>query len=358
MTKVQVRYIGKPWPNHSAHSGYHQLAAYLGSEVPMPDISAFRGTWLPGRVAVKLAGRSGVAHYDYRAFYHEWAAAREMVRLRQRTVYHVLYGDQFFRYLGRMRLGRRPRVVATFHMPPARLAESFETVEHLSTLDALIVVGSNQVPFFRRAVDESRIHVISHGINTDVFRPGKGADRASRGIKRCLFVGMHERDFETLEAVIEIIEESDVAVAFDVVTAPERQAAFAGRKQVTFYSGVSEEKLIELYQGADVLMQPLVDCTANNAILEGLACGVPILVSDVGAARDYLNNECAEFVAAGDARQMARALVALLEDDGRRQAMAGQARQQAMRFAWDKIADELMTVYQVLYDQEDAAGSL
>jgi glycosyltransferase involved in cell wall biosynthesis len=346
---IEVRFIGKPWPNHSAHAGYHQLAEYLGSNVPMPDISTFRGTWLPGRIAVNMAKRSGVADYGYQAFYHEWSAAKEMLWLKHRTVYHILYGDQFFRYLGRMRLARRARIVASFHLPPKRLEKELKTVEHLSTLDAVIVVGSNQAQFFRGLVDDQRIHVVPHGVDTMVFRPGEGKSRAEQGLKRCLFVGMHERDFEMLEGVIDIVEGYDLAVAFDVVTAPEKEAAFAGRKQVTFHCGVPEENLIELYQRADVLLQPLLDCTANNAILEGLACGVPILASDIGAVRDYLNAECAEFVAAGDARQMATALVGMLKDDGRRRTMAVNARKQALQYGWGQVADRLRGIYETLY---------
>ena len=42
-----------------------------------------------------------------------------------------------------------------------------------------------------------------------------------------------------------------------------------------------------LYQGADLLLLPLIDATANNTLLEGLACGLPVLASDLTGVRDY-----------------------------------------------------------------------
>jgi glycosyltransferase involved in cell wall biosynthesis len=93
-----------------------------------------------------------------------------------------------------------------------------------------------------------------------------------------------------------------------------------------------------------------MDCTANNAILEGLACGTPVVASDVGAVRDYLTEECAVLTEKGDPVAMAESLLALLADHDRRQEMAVNARQQALAFDWAVVADRLQVIYEKLFD--------
>lgn len=349
MKPAVVRFVGKPWPNHSEHSGYHQLISRLGSEVPAPDTSAFLETLFPGRLAVALARRSGVRHYGFQAFFHEWVTAREMFTRRERSVYHVLYGDQFFRYLGRLRLWRGSKLVASFHMPPARLEESLQTVSHLNTLDALVVVGSSQVPYFRSVVSPERIHVVPHGVDTEVFCPAAQPRRSDSRGKTCLFVGMHERDFDTLSAVIDAVRKQDESIEFVLVTSTDKEAKFAGRPGVTFRSGITEESLIELYQQSDVMIQPLLECTANNALLEGLACGLPVIASDLGSVRDYLTDDCAVLVPSGDPGQMAEALLALLKDKDRRRLMGAMARRRALEYDWSRIASQMRCVYDTLF---------
>ena len=113
----------------------------------------------------------------------------------------------------------------------------------------------------------------------------------------------------------------------------------------TVRSGISEAELVDLYRAATLLVMPLHDTTANNAVLEGLACGLPLVASDVGAIRDYVNSKCAALVRPHDARCMAEAILDLLDAPAERQKMAEQARTQALKFAWPTVMQELGRVY-------------
>jgi glycosyltransferase involved in cell wall biosynthesis len=90
---------------------------------------------------------------------------------------------------------------------------------------------------------------------------------------------------------------------------------------------------------------PLHEATANNAILESMACGLPLVVSDIGGIGDYVSPDCGILVRPHDARNMAEAVLDLLSAPSERQRMAEQARAQALRFAWPQIIDQLRSVY-------------
>jgi len=118
---------------------------------------------------------------------------------------------------------------------------------------------------------------------------------------------------------------------------------------VVVFSGISDEDLRDRYRKAAILLHPLKECTANNSALEAMACGVPIVVTDIGGIRDYLSDDCALFCRPGDADEMAASVLELLDNSARRSAMGKSARERAESlFAWPIIARKMRGVYEQL----------
>ena len=114
---------------------------------------------------------------------------------------------------------------------------------------------------------------------------------------------------------------------------------------MTLVSGLGEGELLNLYRTASVMVMPLKDAVANNALLEAMACGLPVLVTDVGAVRDYVTPQSAMLVPPNDARAMADAALSLLEAAEKRQDVSGRAREQALSFSWPRVVKELEPAY-------------
>jgi glycosyltransferase involved in cell wall biosynthesis len=340
-----VKFIAKHWEHHSVHSGYDQLVDRLGSAIRPLNTESLRDKWVPGRIAVALAARSGNALYSYLAFYDEWAAMRDMLFRHDPCVYHVLYGDESYRYLGGFGKGRNARVVATYHLPPSALVQYLHA-EYVRHLDGLIVVGRNQIPFFEPHIKSSKIFFVPHGVDTHTFTPPaeEPSARANQGI--CLFVGIHRRDFEMLREVIKLVHAQDKEIRFVIVTSESDQQMFREFENTQLLSRVPEPELVQLYQTADVLLQPLEDSTANNAILEGLACGLPVVATDIGAVRDYLSEDCGLLVPPYQAARMAEAVLCLVHDTSLRNRMALKARAHAVPFDWSSVTEMTRQVYE------------
>jgi glycosyltransferase involved in cell wall biosynthesis len=109
---------------------------------------------------------------------------------------------------------------------------------------------------------------------------------------------------------------------------------------------VSDTELLSLYRSSELMMLPLTDTTANLAVLEGLSCGLPLVVTDIGGIRDYVDSDCAALVATQDAETMAEQVLRVLNDRARRKAMAQAARAKALTFDWHVIADQMTKVYE------------
>ena len=243
---------------------------------------------------------------------------------------------------------QRPAFVATFHQPPALLADHVSPAL-LRELDGAIVLSSQQREFFAPYFDEARLKQIPHGVDTDFFRPPSPDIEDFEPTRlRLLLVGHWLRDMETALSALEILRASGLDVELTLVS-PSAQAI--SHPSVRILSGLSDEELLREYWRAHLLFLPLIDATANNAILEAMASGLPVVTSDVGGVAAVLGEANAGLVPAGDCAALAAATLALWRSPGARVELALAGRRRAQSFAWDKIAAQHDEFYQSLIAQ-------
>jgi hypothetical protein len=80
------------------------------------------------------------------------------------------------------------------------------------------------------------------------------------------------RDWVVIHRTIDEINRRGLDVEFHVVTAEHFFPYLTGCDNLVLHSRVSEAELVGLYRSADVLFLPVTNATANNSILEALAC--------------------------------------------------------------------------------------
>ena len=326
--------------HHAGASGYHQLAKYLvagGTAAEVTHHFPRRGTW---RLAQPFVRRSNLAWYGAEAFLTEiWSAAAAW----RGGIVHFLYGENSYRYAAAVPAWHR-RLVATFHLPPAIFGDYVGTTHHLERLDAIVLVASNQLPILDRLRCRPAVYVVPHGVDIGFYAPP--ATLATR--PTCLFVGQWLRDFITLQEVVRQVHQAMPQARFRLVLPSKLVAEWQGRPGVEVLTELSDLDLRLCYQEAALLVMPLRECTANNVILEAMACGLPIVASEVGGICDYVNRDCARLVRAGKPGAMAEAVLDLIQDPAARTAMGQAARAHAETFAWPRVAKQILSVYEEL----------
>jgi glycosyltransferase involved in cell wall biosynthesis len=333
--------------HHSAHSGYDRITEYLPNAHRLPALRLGSAERLvDGAFRRWLAPHCGVAYYQPKFVRDELALILHHRRQR-RGIYHYLYGEDQFWLLGRLGRAAGRTLVATFHQPPAVLTGVLRRTEHLRRLDAVVLVGTNQRTFFESLVDSRAIHVVPHGVDVEYFRPAPRPRRDA--VRHCLFVGSWLRDFETLRSVATALSAAaGRSVELTIVSEEENHDGLRGLDNVTLKSRIGELELLRLYQSADLLLLPMIDATANNTLLEAMACGTPAVISDVGAVRDYVDEGCACLVPPADPAAMVAGGLALLNDGARLAELRDAARHRAESFDWRSVARRLGAVYETL----------
>lgn len=341
-----LRFVVFRYSHHSPHSGYSRVAEYGTKLFNSETIRADRPLsqrLIRERMLWKIS--AGTPGYDRTSMAIELKTMQRMLS-EHHSIYHFLYGETTYHYAGLLNYKRNNHIVATFHFPPIGFREAVQINWHIKNLSAVVCVGRNQQEFFEKSLGVDRVFFAPLGVATDYFIPPQSSE--FRDPNLCLIVGENYRDYPTLRGVIELVAYLRPTTKFVIVTPPKNSKFLGKHPNLTYLSGISEDELLSLYQSASVLLMPLHDATANNAILEGISCGLPIIVSDVGAVRDYIDSSCGMLIPPYQSRKMAEVLIDVLDNDAERHQMSLKCREHALQFAWEKSVEKLKSVYEAL----------
>ena len=121
-------------------------------------------------------------------------------------------------------------------------------------------------------------------------------------------------------------------------------------EHVVLVGAVPHHALVETYRGADIFCLPSVEEGFGMVVLEAMASGLPVVVSDQVGARDAISGEAGIVVPVADVDALAEALRAIVEDPQKRREMGERARQAAVGGAngWEDYVDRLWPAYLAL----------
>lgn len=122
---------------------------------------------------------------------------------------------------------------------------------------------------------------------------------------------------------------------------------------VRFLGRLDRDKVVALYHDADVALNPSLVDNMPNSVLEALACGVPVVSTDVGGVPFVVQHEkTALLVPPKDPMAMKSALARVLSDSDLCERLRSDGLRHAQDFGWPRIAP----MWLGLYDDVVSAG--
>ena len=283
---MRIHLIRTYHPHWGQHTGAHQFIHYLDPErFQIDDRVVIMGDGdFPIKASVVRLGikymvrRKGMRVYGLNDLLAEFAAGRQWWR-KEIDVLHYLEGEHSLQFLPSIvsKLGRlrpRPRIVATFHQPP-ELLDRLININNVQQVDQVIVLSPEQVSYFEQYLPAGKVSMILHGVDTSFFCPADQSE-TPRGF-RCLSVGSWLRDYG---AVLEVAHRLSSVPDFEFQIVSSAVTSHEIPGNVSVQSGIDDDALRTMYQQADVLFLPVTSATANNAVLEGISCGLPVVTTD------------------------------------------------------------------------------
>lgn len=188
-----------------------------------------------------------------------------------------------------------------------------------------------------------KIHVVPNGVDASAFWPDVSAQPSEPYL---LMVGARY-EHKNVEEVLEVAScwRDNYRLIITSCGGRYRQrleskvlnAGLSDR--VEFKDYLSREELLRLYQGASALVYPSKWEGFGIPPLESLACGVPVIASDIPVHREVLGS-AVQFVSLGDADSWAKAIGAL-GDEAYIKTQMDQAQTLLKKYTWDHSVDAL-----------------
>jgi glycosyltransferase involved in cell wall biosynthesis len=128
------------------------------------------------------------------------------------------------------------------------------------------------------------------------------------------------------------------------------------RQRVHRPGPVDDDTKAWLLQHAAALAYPSLDEGFGFPILEAQTVGIPVVATSAGSIPEVAGAG-AELVALGATDELAAALVRVVGDDARRDALVAAGRANLARFSWSATADALVALYRQLRDRADVGAA-
>ncbi len=337
---------GFSFRHHGAHAGFHGLARALRDQIVV-DASPPWPRGLPESVEGRLNRRW--------LLYSEWRL-RRYFKSEDPRVIHYFFPENTLRH-GADWKGIH-RLMATCHQPAERIRAGAENpyykgyIDGLRGADCVVVQSKTEVEPLQTVLGHDRIVVVPHGVAADFFTPGRRGNGASS--INVLTVGAWLRDYALWGRIAREICERTDDIHFTVVTNPDsqaeaRRALGPAHERCRFYHNVSDEFLLSLYDDCDILLLPLAGAVANNALLEGMAKGLPVIASDWPAVQEYLGEEAGCTLPNSAVDRWIETIIHMAGDGSKREAMSRAARARAVQqYDWTVIAEHYRRLYHSL----------
>lgn len=118
---------------------------------------------------------------------------------------------------------------------------------------------------------------------------------------------------------------------------------------VKFLGYISGKKKYSYYASADICVVPSRYESFGIVILEAMACGTPVIASNVGNIPYLINDDEVGLKAnSDDVNDFSEKILYLLENKDLRNKMRVNSRKNVKRYKWDKIASETIALYKKL----------
>jgi glycosyltransferase involved in cell wall biosynthesis len=206
-------------------------------------------------------------------------------------------------------------------------------------------------------VPADRMHIVPVGVDPELFRP---VDTVVRQADRLITTASADVTMKglryLLEALAKLRTERDLSLT--VIGRPKQGGASARTiaelglsGAVEFVSGVSDERIVELYSESALAVVPSLYEGFSLPAIEAMSCGVPLVATTGGAIPEVVgrDGETAFCVPPGDSEALAAKIAFALDHPELRAQVGAAGRQRVIEhWSWRHTAEQTVEQYRAL----------
>ncbi len=200
-------------------------------------------------------------------------------------------------------------------------------------------------------IPQDKIQVIPDGIDIGNFRP----EEADKREDIILFVGsLIPRKgckylIHAFDSVLRKLPQYQLHFVGEGPDQPELQQLVKDmgiNDQVYFHGALSRDEVSRFMKRAKIFVLPSLEEGLGVVLLEAIASGTPCVASHIGGIPDIVTDETGRLVPPCDPAALDAAISDILSNPETWKSLSRACRERAVEvFAWDKIGDQLFTLY-------------
>ena len=329
------------YPHWSIHSGYNRLLEYYSQQVEWVEKAVAMGDSRGSEINVfrrfimRLLAKHVPKSYDFNDLVAEMRLFLYWLVCKVDVVHYMdgEHGIGFFPDMADMvPFKNKPLIVATYHQPVDILSKLVNR-RILNSIDLIIVLCESQRKYLSTLVPVEKVHIIYHGVDNEYFHGVTKTYSSGMPIK-CLSVGSWLRDYETILKTAELVKGHNIE--FHIVN-----QAMSGDvdSNIYLYKDLTDAELLRLYQESDILFLPFKDATANNVVIEGMACGLAVMSNNIDSIKEYLGDN-AQLVLDNQPELFANKLLDISSKPEILEFLSLKSIERAEELSWKNIANE------------------
>lgn len=268
------------------------------------------------------------------------------------------------------RIGKRPHIVAgNVKEISHRIAGKGNTVrESLERASSKLVLGFSDAVLATSKCEYDvlasrgvkRLHLVHHGIDTDVYSPGHDTSRDpckiltvthlayGNIVRKCIPQIIHAASL-----VVNEVPETKFVIAgggneagFDELTRLVNQMGL--QNTITLTGRITKADKLRLYRESSIYLQPTRWEGFGLAIAEAMSCGLPIVTSPAGAVPEVVG-DAGLFSSADNAEELSEQICRLLTDASLRTQLGQSGRRRVVdNFSYERRKERLATLIERL----------
>ena len=213
-------------------------------------------------------------------------------------------------------------------------------------------------------VPAGQLHIVPVGVDHERFKP---MPEVVRRPHRIMTTASADVPLKGLRPLLEALAKVRTEHPIDVVIVgkkregsvlPELLERLGLDDVVTFESSVSDERIVELYNEAEMVVVPSLYEGFSIPAIESMACGTPLITTTGGALPEVVgpNGEAALTVVPGDPEALAAAILELLRNPELRARLGAAGRARVLKgFTWRVAAEGCVEQYRALLEDRARA---
>ena len=137
--------------------------------------------------------------------------------------------------------------------------------------------------------------IVYNGVDLDLFTPNGEAEKLTEGMVMLCLLATFWRESEILPVVetydLLRAEWQDVQLVVVGKLVPSITHILKNRSDICWMGRVPHDQLPATYRGADLMLSSKLRSACPNAVIEAMACGLPIACYESGAHRELIGDE-------------------------------------------------------------------